>query len=293
MAIYSIVKLCRNRALKNLRLFSSTVSPDIDLEYFCNSKNTDEINRNISLRKGVGDIQRVLDIYNTLQSTTVTDIKYNQIKEELSKELQKLPNRTHPKVQQYEEECQVIKKINEKKDFSQHPALEFSDITRRLNLMRTDKLGHTCGHKSYYFLGELAELEEALIKYTVTTILKKGFQLVSVPDILPSKIIESCGMAVNNDRTQVCIAFSISTCVDNDMNKIYKNNYHIILQIYSLDPVHHGPDLLLSGTAEMSLAGLLMNSLHSHSHLPLKLAAVSRCYRAETSNVLEERGIYR
>ncbi|CAG9101963.1 unnamed protein product [Plutella xylostella] len=265
MAILSIVKLFRSRTLKNLRLFSSSISPDIDLEYFCNSKNTDEINRNISLRKGVGDIQRVLDIYNTLQSTTVTDIKYNQIKEELSKELQKLPNRTHPKVQQYEEECQVIKKINEKKDFSQHPALEFSDITRRLNLMRTDKLGHTCGHKSYYFLGELAELEEALIKYTVTTILKKGFQLVSVPDILPSKIIESCGMAVNNDRTQ----------------------------IYSLDPVHHGPDLLLSGTAEMSLAGLLMNSLHSHSHLPLKLAAVSRCYRAETSNVLEERGIYR
>lgn len=66
-----------------------------------------------------------------------------------------------------------------------------------------------------------------------------------------------------------------------------------ILQIYSLDPVHHGPDLCLSGTSEMSLAGLLMNTLHAKTDLPLKLAAVSRCYRAETSNVIEERGIYR
>lgn len=64
-------------------------------------------------------------------------------------------------------------------------------------------------------------------------------------------------------------------------------------QIYSLDPLHHGPDLYLSGTAEMSLAALLMNSTHDKLHLPVKLTAVSRCYRAETSSVLEERGIYR
>lgn len=64
-------------------------------------------------------------------------------------------------------------------------------------------------------------------------------------------------------------------------------------QIYSLDPNHHGPDMYLSGTAEMSLAGLLSNSIHSVKKLPLKLAAVSRCYRAETSNVIEERGTYR
>lgn len=64
-------------------------------------------------------------------------------------------------------------------------------------------------------------------------------------------------------------------------------------QIYSFDPVHHGPDLYLSGTAEMSLAGLLTDSVHSEKDLPLKLAAVSRCYRAETSNLVDERGTYR
>lgn len=60
-----------------------------------------------------------------------------------------------------------------------------------------------------------------------------------------------------------------------------------------MDPCHHGHDMYLSGTSEMSLAGLLSNSKHNVEKLPLKLAAVSRCYRAETSNVVEERGTYR
>jgi seryl-tRNA synthetase len=49
----------------------------------------------------------------------------------------------------------------------------------------------------------------------------------------------------------------------------------------------------LSGTAEMALAGHLMNRVFHVTELPVRLAAVSRCYRAETSRVLEERGIYR
>ncbi|RVE52131.1 hypothetical protein evm_003204 [Chilo suppressalis] len=198
-----------------------------------------------------------------MKATSISDISYPVIKNDLITELCKLPNKTHPVVH-LREDSNLVHEINEKRFFNYEP-LEFSEISRRLNLMRTDKLGNTCGHKSYYFLGNLAELEESLIKYTVSFLLKKQFQLVSVPDILPSKILESCGMNINNDRTQ----------------------------IYSLDPQHHGPDLNLSGTAEMSLAGLLMNSTHEKDSLPLKLAAVSRCYRAETSNIIEERGIYR
>ncbi|CAH0585819.1 unnamed protein product [Chrysodeixis includens] len=253
-------------SVKYFRYFSSsTVSvPDIDTNYYCSPENATEIENNIKLRKGIGDVHNVLKMYEIVNKTPITDTSYTNVKNNLYKELICLPNKTHPSVQDYVNP-KVVLEINNKRDFQNHVPLEFSDITRRLNLLRTDKLGHTCGHKSYYFLGELAELEEALIKYTVNKLIKEKFELVSVPDILPSQVIESCGMAINNDRTQ----------------------------IYSLDPVHHGPDLYLSGTAEMSLAGLLMNSLHTEEILPLKLAAVSRCYRAETSNIIEERGIYR
>ncbi|XP_013164304.1 PREDICTED: serine--tRNA ligase, mitochondrial [Papilio xuthus] len=251
--------------INSIRLFSSSVLPDIDLNYYCNIENINEIKNNIKRRKGIGDVDKALNLYNTLKTTPNGDQCSDLIKLNLFKELNILPNRTHPIVVNYADEPQVIHQINQKKDFGTHKPLEFSKITELLNLMRTDKLGYTCGNKSYYYFGALAELEEALIKYTVSTLISKDFLLISVPDILPRNLLEGCGMTINTDRTQ----------------------------IYSLDPSHHGHDMYLSGTSEMSLAGLLSNSVHCAEKLPLKLAAVSRCYRAETSNVTEERGTYR
>lgn len=63
--------------------------------------------------------------------------------------------------------------------------------------------------------------------------------------------------------------------------------------MYTLDPKLHGPDNCLSGTSEIALAGYLANQVLDVSELPLKLCAVSRCFRAETSSILEERGIFR
>ncbi|XP_075978237.1 seryl-tRNA synthetase, mitochondrial [Anticarsia gemmatalis] len=250
--------------IKCKRPYSSTCMPEFDIHYYCNPKNAPEIENNIKIRKGVGDLGRVLDMYKVFKVTIPSNDLYPSVKNDFFKEISLLPNKTHPAVIN-NDDVQVMHEINKKRDFSDHKPLEFSEITRRMNLVRTDKLGNTCGHKSYYFLSELAELEEALIKYTVRKLVDSNFQFVSVPDILPSTVLENCGMSINTDRTQ----------------------------IYCLDSVHHGPDLCLSGTAEMSLAGLLMNSHHHAKDLPMKLAAVSRCYRAETSNVIEERGIYR
>ncbi|XP_039279436.1 serine--tRNA ligase, mitochondrial isoform X2 [Nilaparvata lugens] len=66
-----------------------------------------------------------------------------------------------------------------------------------------------------------------------------------------------------------------------------------IQKVYSLDSQVYGPDLCLSGTSEMALAGFLMKKRLSPADLPLRLAAVSRCYRAETSRSSNERGIFR
>jgi seryl-tRNA synthetase len=62
--------------------------------------------------------------------------------------------------------------------------------------------------------------------------------------------------------------------------------------VYKLDE-RHGPELCLSGTAEMALAAMLTNTTIPRSDVPVRLAAVSRCYRAETSSIAEERGVYR
>jgi seryl-tRNA synthetase len=54
-------------------------------------------------------------------------------------------------------------------------------------------------------MGELAEMEHALVSFTVKKLLARKFKLISVPDILPSQIIEFCGMTTRGDRTQVYV----------------------------------------------------------------------------------------
>jgi len=49
----------------------------------------------------------------------------------------------------------------------------------------------------------LAELEDALVRYSLEAVRKAGFQLISVPDIIYPHIIESCGMRTRSDRDQV------------------------------------------------------------------------------------------
>lgn len=97
--------------------------------------------------------------------------------------------------------------------------------------------------------------------YTTTEILKRGFKIVSVPDILPAEVIKSCGMTTDGKRDQV----------------------------YRLLP----SNLCLSGTSEMALAGYYAGSVIKEAQLPIKVTAVSKCFRAETSGIYEERGIYR
>lgn len=215
MIFYPLFRHLNTLKSKFIRLSSTAFAPDIDTNYYCNTENATEIGNNIKLRKGVGDIKMVMEMYKVLKATPITDASYETVRDKLYKELSCLPNKTHPSVLT-NLEPHVVREINQKRDFQEHTPLEFSDITRRLNLVRTDKLGNTCGHKSYYFLGELAELEEALIKYTLNKLLQENFKLVSVPDILPSQVLKSCGMMVNNDRTQVDIHFSkypICVCV--------------------------------------------------------------------------------
>ncbi|XP_002733295.2 serine--tRNA ligase, mitochondrial-like, partial [Saccoglossus kowalevskii] len=131
-------------------------------------------------------------------------------------------------------------------------------------ILRVRNLGHLTGHRSYYLLGAGAELEEALVKYSLAKILREGFKCISVPDAVRPVVFEACGMNTSGLHTQV----------------------------YHLHPDRHS-ELCLTGTSEISMAGYYMNRILEHCDLPQKLAAVSRCYRAETAHTAEARGLYR
>lgn len=226
--------------------------PEYDTDFLCNPRNRDAILNNIRRRKDIGDIDRVLEFSDKPEK-----------RELFLQELSKIPNCTHSAVLEYGDVPKLLKQSGEKVKFDFEPK-EFAELATNLKTIRTQALGPIAGQRSYILLGDLAELEDALIQYSIRKLMKHGFKLVSVPDIIQTNIIERCGLIVDGGRTLV---YDLESCYDDD---------------YSL-----------SGTAEMSLAGKLMNTTFSYDKLPFKLVAVSRCYRAEGSSSLDERGIYR
>lgn len=183
----------------------STVNVEnFDLGYLCNPSNLPVILNNINKRKGVGDIVLVQNLKSQLDNCSVKNEDYDNVLSKLIEELRKLPNLTHPDILTYGEEPKSIKTVGSKRDFSFKP-LSFDQISKRLKLVRTDQLGNLSGSRSYFLLGEMAELENALINYTLHKLSTCGFKLISVPDLLPRDTIESCGMNTRGIRNQVCI----------------------------------------------------------------------------------------
>lgn len=112
--------------------------------------------------------------------------------------------------------------------------------------------------------------ELALIKYTTDFLGKEGFELISVPDILPAEVIEGCGMQTTAESSQV---------------------YHLNSRV--LGSTHEEHDLCLSGTSEMALGGFFSGKTLRAEDLPRKTMAVSRCFRAETGDGALDKHLYR
>lgn len=233
---------------------SKVCMPEIEynIKFLCNPSNRDYIANNIKKRKKIGDIDKVIELS-----------KKPEDREMFLNELSKIPNNTDPVVFKYGDTPHVLNVCGPKREFNFVPK-EFSYLTKKLKLLKMQGLGVLLGSRGYILQGDMAELENALVHYTVKKLMKHGFKLVSVPDIIPTEIIKRCGLITDGPRTLV----------------------------YNLDR-HYGNGYSLSGTAEMSLAAKLMNAKLSYKDLPLKLTAVSRCYRAETSSSMDEKGIYR
>lgn len=198
----NMAKFRHSSKLLNYNLFSSWENwsypkPTLNDSYLCDPSNKHEIMQNIKCRKGVGDIERVLQLHKECCSVGSVET----LKDLLLKEMLKIPNRTHPDVIKYGETPHVVQVLGDKMSFTFKPK-PFHDIAKSLNLLRND-LSNFTGHKSYFFMGQLAEVESALVRLFLTKLHHKGFEIISVPDIVPRSAIESCGMETQGKRSQV------------------------------------------------------------------------------------------
>ena len=186
----------------------------LDWEFLSNPANLEAIQRNIGQRKSQASIQEVQALYKEIYLNTCiheSKSEEGQAKTEgnLLKAALEIPNMCPQEISDLGTENKTLFE----KPFS-NPSFKvkkFEDIARILSGARLTNLGLFCGERSYFLTGVLAELEQALIQWTVERLLSKGFNLLSVPDILPPAVIKACGMQVFLSLLKKCAIVQLCT----------------------------------------------------------------------------------
>lgn len=174
--------------------------------------------------------------------------------EEITKEYQRLlwrvPNMTHPDVPLGldDSENKEIERYGEPPCFDFEPK-EHEELMRNLDLVDFERAAKVTGSKFYYLKNEGALLEQALIQFSFSKLIEKGFSPFITPDLARSQVMEGIGFAPRGEESQ----------------------------IYNIE----GTDLSLVGTAEITMGGHHMNETIAEEKLPLKYAALSHCFRTE------------
>ncbi len=174
--------------------------------------------------------------------------------------LKSVPNIIFEDVPLGGEECSVeVKSWGEKKK----TGVDHLDYAVSRDWVDFERGAKVAGAKFYYLKNELALLENALVQFGLKKVLEKGFNFITVPDLVSAKVLEGTGF---NPRTS-------------DQS----DEYFI-----------EGEDLALIATAEIALTGYHMNEIIEEKDLPLLYAGYSACFRKEAGSAGKHtRGLFR
>lgn len=119
------------------------------------------------------------------------------------------------------------------------------------------------GAKFYFLKNAAVQLEQAVINYAIDKLIDKGFNLMTVPNMVSTRVAAGAGFAPKSGKES--------------------NEYFI-----------DGEDLMMIGTAEAPLTGYHADEILDEKNLPLLYAGLSPCYRKEAGTYGKHaRGLFR
>lgn len=184
----------------------------------------------------------------------------DEIEKELKSQIARVPNIIFDDVPLGGEECSVEVANWGKKKASGVDHLDYAISRDWVDFERGAKVA---GAKFYYLKNGLALLENALLQFGLKKIQEHGFQFMTVPDMVSSKVLEGCGF--------------------NPRSSEQSDEYYI-----------EGEDLAMIATAEMPLTGYHMDEIIDEKDLPLCYAGYSACFRKEAGTYGKHtRGLFR
>lgn len=188
--------------------------------------------------------------------------KANALEEEIQRMLVQLPNIMHSSVPQGKNSSENVEiKTYGKKPKFDFPPKSHVELGESLGVLDFNSSAQASGNGFYYMQGDLALLNQALIRFSLETMVKKGYLYVETPLMLHGQIINNV------------------TDLNDQKNQIYKIQ---------------DEDLYLIGTSEHALIGRYIDTILQEKQLPMKQASYSMCFRKEVgSHGIDEKGIYR
>ncbi len=223
---------------------------------------TNEINQ---LRKQGNNIEeKVKEAKELPNQIREVDEKIKQLQDKLHYYLMRLPNILHKTVPKGKDE----KDNKEIRAWGKKPKLSFQlrphgELIESLGLADFEQASKVAGKGFYYLIGDLALMEQALQRFAIDSLTKKGYKLVEPPLMLRRKPYE--GVTDLKDFETM-------------MYKVEGQN----------------EDLFLIATSEHPIGALMMNKTLDQSQLPIKYCGLSTCFRKEIgSHGIDEKGLFR
>jgi seryl-tRNA synthetase len=192
------------------------------------------------------------------------------LEEELARTLGELgalhslvPNLTHPDapIGHSDEDNRELRLCGEPAKFG-FKALDHVELAAKHDLIDFESGAKVTGQKFYYLKNELVLLEQALVRFSLDLLRRRGYTLFQTPDLARAEVAAGLGFNPRGAETNI---YSIADS-----------------------------DLVLVGTAEITLGGLHQGEILDGESLPRRYCGVSHCFRVEGgAHGRASRGLYR
>ncbi len=150
-----------------------------------------------------------------------------------------------------------------------------SDILEGLDLIDLEQAAKVSGARFYYLKGDLALLEQALIRFAIDRLTKKGYELIAPPLMLKKEYYRGSTALGDFEDALYKIAETTEVKAKADYEKLED-------------------ELFLISTSEHALAAYNAEKVFAGSELPKKYIAVTPCFRREAgSHGKDTKGIFR